>query len=275
MKFIIAALASVLSFVVNLHDHKFSMTMVGLFQTYLNIHGMNEFDFKETFILGYLIIFSKGLVIELYLYNTNIFSNPKTLLLLAIVTVSSLLIGKKFVIGRLYSLVNKSEKVKFLIGLIDKINQSLYLSVCLQHLLSKSTINYPEFIIITFLLALTPNIFVSFLLLEKHSLSETFQIMKVANFDNIVSYFTISFLTLAAHFGYPHLHQTGISKDNFLNGVVVNLFIFIYFIQSSLKSKKLNKSKIQQGEKQKQDQKEESKQEPQKQQNQKQKQKKN
>ena len=142
---------------------------------------MNEFDYKDTFILGYLIIFSKGLVIEviiqkliqLYLYNTNIFSNPKTLFLFGIVTVSSLLIGKKFVIGRLYSLVNKSDKVKFLIGLIDKINQSLYLSVCLQHLLSREIINYPEFFIITFFLALTPNIFISFLLLEKHSIRET------------------------------------------------------------------------------------------------------
>ena len=37
---------------------------------------MNEFDFKETFILGYLIIFSKGLVIEV-----NIFSYYKALLI--------------------------------------------------------------------------------------------------------------------------------------------------------------------------------------------------
>ena len=30
---------------------------------------MNEFNYKETFILGYLIIFSKGLVIEVEIYT--------------------------------------------------------------------------------------------------------------------------------------------------------------------------------------------------------------
>ena len=55
--------------------------------------------------------------------------------------------------------------------------------------------------------------------------------MKVGNVDNIISYFTIAFLTLLANFAYPHLHYTGISKENFLNGVVVNLFIIIYCIK--------------------------------------------